>query len=139
MASQHGQSSLNPPTPHFQQVLSDPRWSYFRLSILPSAASTHYQRLDATTVRLSLLQALSTYLGDHGASISIDILQIEHGPQSCDVIVRIPHQDRTAFAAAVSTVGGASRTPLHVKASADWLSGLAAGSVNNLFDFSKGP
>lgn len=94
-----------------------------------------HQHLDATTVRLSLLQALTTFLGDHGASISIDVLQIEHESQSCDVIVRIPHQDRTAFAAAVSTVGGASRAPLHVKASSDWLGGLVAVPGNDLFDF----
>ena len=132
MASPGPPASVSLHPPRFQQILSHPRWCYFRLTTLSPAAPT---ALDINTVRLALLQALTTYLGDHGAAISTDILQIRHGPKSSDVIVRIPHQDHDAFAAALSTVGGATRAPLRVKASADWLTGLVAASPEDLFDF----
>ena len=122
----------------YQQILSEPHWSYFRLSTLPSASAyAHAQPLDPTTVRLSLLQALSTYLGDHGAAISIDILQIQHGSQPSDVIVRVPHDDRDAFSAAISSAGNMSRVALRIKSSSDWLSSLISGPPEDIFDFHR--
>lgn len=120
---------------HSQQTLTRPHWSYFRLSTFPSASADSQPPLDATTARWALQQALSTYLGDHGAAIPIDMLKVEHGPQCCDVIVRVPHQDRDAFAAAVSSAGLASRVAMRVKTSSDWLSGLVPTPPDGLFDF----
>ena len=130
--AQKRQGATSGSSHHFQQILTQPRWSYCRISTLPSG-SAHVQPLDATTVRLALLQALTTYLGDHGAAIPIDILKIEHGPQSSDVIVRISRQDREAFAAAVSSAGNTTRVALRVKSSSDWLAGLVPTSPSSLF------
>ena len=117
-----------------QHVLARPRWCYLTLVPVPSSAPR--QSLDAPTVRLALLRSLSSYLGDHGAAIPVDILAIDPRSTHAAVHVRVPHQDGNAVAAAIgSTADSSSAVCFRVKQRSDWLSGLVGGDSQELFDF----
>ncbi|KAF2205430.1 hypothetical protein GQ43DRAFT_357992, partial [Delitschia confertaspora ATCC 74209] len=88
-----------------QSTFKKPSWSYFHLSLImpsipnyKSPVEAESPSIDPITI-LSLLQSpLSSFLGTHGASITIDILKIV----SRDVWIRVPRQDASAIEAALS-------------------------------------
>ncbi|KAI9672125.1 MAG: hypothetical protein M1831_001938 [Alyxoria varia] len=116
-------------------VLSPPRWTY--LNLVPLNPTTKLESLDATTVRLALLRALSTYLGEHGAAIPVDILSIMHeGPQS-GVYLRVPHEDGTAFVAALASTGGVDAgLSFRIRQRSDWPAAMVCPDPQALFELS---
>lgn len=89
-----------------QATFKKPFWSYFHLALM-TPSTTAFQKntsnsgiesIDPVTT-LSLLQPpLSSFLGLHGSSISIDVLK------TCgrDVWIRVPRQDAATVEAALS-------------------------------------
>ncbi len=111
-------------------TLKTPPFSYARLSLLnpdPTHPTSPAPPLDALQVRSYLTAALRQFLGDTGAAIPIDILQL----QSPSVWVRVPRSDLAAFAAGVTAFAGLAapgnspgRIVLQVRACGDWLGAL---------------
>ena len=119
-----------------EQVLSPPHWTYLSLVPLPPA---QLDSLDPPTVRLALLRALSTYLGDYGAAIPVDILAIAPtGSEHVGVLVRVPYEDGTAVEAALSSAGSlSSAVSLRIKRRTNCLMSLCAEDPQELFKFER--
>lgn len=106
-----------------------PTWAYLHLSLLTARPGTH---IDALRLRSCLLQALSNYLGDHGAAIPIDILHIsedvlESGIRRPSAYIRVPNNDAQAVIAGVASfTGSADVLSIRVKAHGAWLATIAA-------------
>ncbi|KAI9723502.1 MAG: hypothetical protein M1828_004232 [Chrysothrix sp. TS-e1954] len=75
-------------------------WTYLHLAALPDS-SMNNPNLDEMTVRLSLLNVLSTAFGDHGAAVPIDILAV-HSPK--EIFIRVPVEDGSKVMAAAGEV-----------------------------------
>lgn len=119
-----------------QSVLVPPRWSYLTLVPLLSVPLQH--TLDPPTVRLTLLRALSNYLGEHGSAVPVDVLAINSSnPSQPTVTIRVPHQDGKLVAAAIAISGQTGlAVDFRLKQQSDWLSGLSGGDPEDLFEFS---
>jgi ribonuclease P/MRP protein subunit POP8 len=106
-----------------------PTWAYLHLSLLIARPDTH---IDALTLRSCLLKAMSTYLGDHGAAIPIDILHISEdvlhsGVRRPSTYIRVPNDNAQAVIAGVASfTGSASVLSISVKAHSAWLAMLSA-------------
>lgn len=110
---QPSQSNNPPPT---QLTIRHPRWSYIHLRHL----SPH--PLDALTSHLHLTTALSQFLGQHGASVPIDLLKLDEGPG--EVWIRVPAQDRCAVVAAVGGWVGKAGEGWRVLGWSSWGAGV---------------
>ena len=91
----------------------------------PGSAMDLDAGLDALQVRAYCTSALRQFLGDTGAAVSVDILALD----STDCWVRVPQQDLSAFAAAITAYSGLPRgagvtTVLRLRACGDWLGSL---------------
>jgi len=106
-------------------------WVYILITMLMSGPRTD---IDELTVRSCLLQALSTYLGDHGAAIAIDILAIgvdvsAAGSRRPSAYIRAANEDAEAVVAGISSFAGSSSVQaMSVKRWSVWLAALVAGS-----------
>lgn len=121
-------------------TLKNPPFAYAHLSLAtpsppPPPATTHTSSssnppLDALQVRAYLTAALRQFLGDTGAGMPIDILQVRDE----SVWVRVAREDLAAFAAGVTAFGGLSPSSsggggggtmlLQLRACGDWLGSL---------------
>lgn len=107
----------------------EPIWTYLHLILITSQANT---TIDALTLRSCLLQAFSSYLGDHGAAIPVDILHISDdiptaGTRRPSAYIRVPIEDaEAAIAGATSFTGSGSVLAIRVKSHNSWLAPLAA-------------
>lgn len=117
-------------------TLKNPPFAYAHLTLLNPATTTTPTTaapatLDALQVRSYLTAALRQFLGDTGAAMPIDILQLQ--PPS--VWVRVSRPDLAAFAAGVTAFAGLpagqgqaqgqeGRMVLQVRACGDWLGAL---------------
>lgn len=110
---------------------SSSEWAYIHITLLMSGSRTD---VDELTVRSCLLQALSTYLGDHGAAMAIDILSIGEdvssaGTRRPSAYVRVANEDGEAVVAGISSFAGSSSVQaMSVKRWSAWLAPLVAGS-----------
>jgi ribonuclease P/MRP protein subunit POP8 len=103
-------------------TLRDPPYAYFRLS-LQSGQPRQVAAVDDITLRSYLTAALQQYLGLTGTAISVDILQTE----GSSAVIRVPSDDETAVAAAVSqwtTAKGGGALSLRIEARGAWLGGV---------------
>jgi hypothetical protein len=106
-------------------------WAYIHITMLMSGSRID---VDELTVRSCLLQALSTYLGDHGAAIAIDILSISEdvssvGTRRPSAYIRVANEDAEAVVAGISSFSGSSSVQaMSVRRSSVWLAPLVAGS-----------
>ena len=113
--------------PFFASV--EPAWTYLHLSLITSEPNAV---VDELTLRSCLLQAFSSYLGDCGAAIPVDILQI--GEDECagkvrrpSAYIRVPSEDAHAAIAGVSSFNGSgSVLTIRVKDHSSWLVTLSA-------------
>jgi len=110
---------------------SSSEWAYIHITMLMSGSRLD---VDELTVRSCLLQALSTYLGDHGAAIAIDILSIGEdvssaGTRRPSAYIRVANDDSEAVVAGISSFAGSSSVQaMSVRRSSAWLAPLVAGS-----------
>lgn len=156
-------TSSKPPTHHenakstskpksISTPLRDPEWLYLHLAQIaprvPGSAASTLETLDETTLRMHLLSALSTYLGDTGAAVPVDILKVVDPPRSptkssgAAAYIRIPHPDGPLFIAALTSWGGSGAVAgYRVMEQSPWLACLNLGDaeeVGDLFDFAAG-
>ncbi|KAK4645884.1 hypothetical protein QC761_205530 [Podospora bellae-mahoneyi] len=105
-------------------TLPTPPFSYANLTLLTPSPSTTQQQLDPLLLKSYLTSALSQFLGQTGAAIPIDILQV--GPASS--WVRLPRPDLAAFTAAIASFSGLNngkeKLVLRVEAAGDFLGAL---------------
>ncbi|KAI5302511.1 hypothetical protein KEM56_000630 [Ascosphaera pollenicola] len=81
-----------------------PQWAYLKLLLTAQSQSrSQSPPLDALTARAYLTSALSQHLGLVGTSISIDILKIERLQGRDYLWIRVPRDDATALASALTS------------------------------------
>ena len=102
-------------------TLRNPPYSYFHLS-LQSLSPQQPKLLDEIIARSYLTAALQQYLGLTGTAIAIDILKAE----GTNVWIRVPRDDETAVAAAVSQWASPKGVNLRIEARGSWLGGVFA-------------
>lgn len=93
--------------PPVQITVKNPEWSYAHLKMTydpPYTAESPSYPPDILTWRTTLTICLTQFLGIMGSSLHIDILHIE----SDEAWLRLPKNDMTMFAAAVSGYVGES-------------------------------
>ncbi|OLN84461.1 hypothetical protein CCHL11_08209 [Colletotrichum chlorophyti] len=106
-------------------TIKTPPFSYAQLELISDATfSSSSAPLDTLQVRSYLNAALRQFLGATGSSIPVDILKVE----GTRCWLRVPRQDLSPFAAAVTAWGGVSeqgsRRVLRVRQCSDWLGAL---------------
>ncbi|KAI0019590.1 hypothetical protein F4780DRAFT_431527 [Xylariomycetidae sp. FL0641] len=109
-----------------QVTLKSPHWSYACLSVV-SSSPTPSSSLDALQVRTWLSAALRQFLGATGLGMPVDILKVSGAERTC--WVRVPRDDLSAFAAAVTAWQGTTgddgaHATLRVRGCSDWLGAL---------------
>ena len=102
-----------------------PQSSYAHLELVsPSAAAP---TLDALQAHSYCLAALTRFLGDTGAAVTVDVLKVERN--RC--WVRVPSEDLSALAAAVTawsgTKDGGMDVVFKLLGCSDWLGCLVGG------------
>lgn len=107
----------------------EPTWTYLHLNLMTSGSGVV---IDDLTLRSCLLQAFSSYLGDHGAAIPVDILHISEdilseGKRRPSAFIRVPNEDaQAAIAGASSFTGSGNVLAIRVKSHSSWLATLTA-------------
>ncbi|KAK0663976.1 hypothetical protein QBC41DRAFT_259389, partial [Cercophora samala] len=113
-------------TPLTTLTLPPTTLSYASLTPLSPSPSSSPPPLDPLLLKSYLTSALSQFLGQTGAAIPIDILQVNPSPPSA--WIRLPRPDLAAFSAAVASFGGISsgkeKLVLKVEAAGDFLGAL---------------
>ncbi|KAH9843450.1 hypothetical protein Tdes44962_MAKER07394 [Teratosphaeria destructans] len=94
-------------------TLRAPTWHYVHLRHLPTATSP---ALDPVTTHLHLVQALSRFLGLHGAAVPLDILKLD----GHDVWIRVPAEAREVVVAAVGGWVGSAGEGWRVVGRSSW-------------------
>ncbi|KAF9881326.1 hypothetical protein CkaCkLH20_01476 [Colletotrichum karsti] len=106
-------------------TVKTPPFSYAQLELVSDAPrASDVTPLDNLQVRSYCNAALKQFLGATGAAIPIDILKVEAG----DCWLRVPRQDLSPFAAAITAWAGVSeqgyRRMLRVKQCSDYLGAM---------------
>ncbi|KAL2814588.1 hypothetical protein BJX63DRAFT_391801 [Aspergillus granulosus] len=131
----------------------NPPWTYLKLQLIQQPHTTLSTPLDPLTARTYLSSALSQFLGQMGASIPIDILEV--GPESSQsksqpqspstdktIWIRVPRQDAHAVVTAVSSwIGGPGSDTTEAEGGVAWrvcakgnfLGALVRGDGRDLF------
>lgn len=109
-------------------TVKTPPFSYAQLELVSDAQRPEVVLLDNLQVRSYCNAALRQFLGATGSSISLDILKVEGN----DVWLRVPRQDLSPFAAAITAWPGVSeqgsRHVLRVKQCSDWLGAMVGAN-----------
>ena len=107
-------------------TIKSPPYAYAHLQ-LSTSDPTCTPSLDDLQAKSYCTAALRQFLGLTGASISVDLLKVENN----ECWVRVPRQDLSVFAAAITAWAGASEDGvvrlLRLKQCGDWL-GAMVGS-----------
>lgn len=107
----------------------EPTWTYLHIGLVTQGSGVV---IDDLTLRSCLLQAFSSYLGDHGAAIPVDILHISEdissaGTRRPSAFIRVPNEDAQAVIAGVSSFTGSGNVlAMRVKSHSSWLATLTA-------------
>ncbi|OHE93178.1 hypothetical protein CORC01_11495 [Colletotrichum orchidophilum] len=106
-------------------TIKTPAFSYAHLELISdSPRSQETLELDNLQVRSYCSAALSQFLGATGSAIPIDILKVE----AAQCWLRVPRQDLSPFAAAITAWAGVSdqgkRQVLRVKQCSDYLGAI---------------
>lgn len=121
-------SPSNPPKATTLRTLPlRPTSSYAHLELISPTTSPTPPTLDTLQAHSYCLAALTRFLGDTGAAVPVDVLKVEG---SC-CWVRVPAEDLSAFAAAVTAWGGTKDGGVDVLfrilGCSDWLGCLVGG------------
>ncbi|CAK7567413.1 MAG: hypothetical protein SEPTF4163_005377 [Sporothrix epigloea] len=114
----------------YGSTISRPPFAYAQVEVIRNAvpleagAGTDQERLDALQARSYCDAALKQFLGATGAAMPLDLLKLD-GSQFW---VRLPREDLSLFAAALTSWNSASRNgtavAMRLKASGNWLGSL---------------
>ncbi|SPN97226.1 uncharacterized protein DNG_00740 [Cephalotrichum gorgonifer] len=125
-------ATLNPPkqksakSTEIRSLPLRPQSSYAHLELL-SPSAPPFPTLDTLQAHSYCVAALTRFLGDTGAGVPIDVLSV----QGNRCWVRVPSDDLSAFAAAVTAWGGTKDggvdVVLRLLGCSDWLGCLVGG------------
>ena len=120
---------------NIQLTVKCPPFAYIHLTLLNAnciLTPTPNQQppLDILTARTYLTSALEQFLGMTGSAIAVDFLKVE----GRDVWIRVPRQDASAVAGAVSQwISKDKGSSWRISARGEWLGGLLAGDGSDVF------
>lgn len=105
-------------------TIKTPSFSYAQLELFSEGPTSVDTEMDTLQLRSYCNAALRQFLGDTGSAIAIDILKVEGG----ECWVRVPRQDLSPFAAAITAWTGVMeqghRRILRVKQCSDYLGAM---------------
>ena len=107
--------------------IKSPPFSYVHLELITDAANDD-AKLDQIQLKSYCNAALKQFMGLTGLAVAVDILKVHN----CQGWVRVPRQDLSVFAGAITAWGGTSedgkQTILMLKQCSDWLGTMVAGA-----------